>query len=60
MYPTHSIKQDPLTNAVAVRTVFPVDGEKAWWVFDLAGKAHYVFTDAVAEWTDMVAVTPSE
>lgn len=52
MYDTHSLKQDPLTMAVAIRTVFPEDGEKAWLVCDLAGKSHYVYADAVADWTD--------
>lgn len=41
-YDTYSVKQDQQSYAVAVRTVFPADGSKAWRVFMLSGTSHYV------------------
>jgi hypothetical protein len=56
-YPKDSVKQDPQTGYVAVRTMFEFDGDRAWHI---PARGHYVALADVAAWTDMVPVTPPE
>lgn len=60
MYATGSVKQDPETKAVAVRTSFPDMPEFAdrqWGVMTVSNGGHYATHERVESWTDL---SPSE
>lgn len=54
MAETYEVRQDPLTFCIAQRTVFPIDGDRAWLVFRLDRRTHYVADADVKDWVDLV------
>lgn len=58
-YVAGDVKQDPDTQAVAVRTVFPhgTPGleDRQWGVMTVSNGGHYCTFEKVADWVDMVA-----
>jgi hypothetical protein len=55
-YTTGSVKQDPTTLAVAVRTNIPDPYEDhAWGVMTIDRGGHYAGWDDVQNWTDLAA-----
>ena len=53
-YSVGSIKRDPETLAVAVRTEHP-DDDKAWGIMTVDNGGHYCAHVAVADWADVQA-----
>lgn len=51
-YPVGSVKQDPETKAVAVRTALPGEG-MAWGVMTVGNGGHYAPTADVESWADL-------
>jgi hypothetical protein len=52
-YEAGSLKRDPVSKAVAVRTVYPADGWNAWGVMTTDRGGHFASHDEVAEWPDV-------
>lgn len=48
-----ALKQDPNTLAVAVRTVFPEDSQRAWGVMTVDRGGRHVSSDDVSHWPDL-------
>lgn len=60
-YETGSVKYNPETKAVAVKTIFPDIpdfADRQWGVMTVNNGGHYASNENVAEWVDMVAVAP--
>lgn len=60
-YTTGSVKYNPETKAVAVKTVFPDlpdFADRQWGVMTVAHGGHYASNESVADWADMI-VDPS-
>lgn len=53
-YSVGSIKRDPETMAVAVRTEHP-DDDKAWGIMTVDNGGHYCAHVAIADWADVQA-----
>ena len=54
-YPTGSLKRNPDTLAVALRTAFAEDSELAWGVMAVGHGAHFAGTAEVADWPDVAS-----
>lgn len=60
MYTTGSIKQDPDSKAVAIRTAFPDVpdfADRQWGVMTVSNGGHYATNEQVAEWADVGPVS---
>jgi hypothetical protein len=58
-YPVGSVKQDPVTQAVAVRTtIIDPDNLKDWGVMSVDRGGMYASWDQVGTWPDLVPTAP--
>lgn len=58
MYPQSSLKVDPATGSVAIRTQFPDDGsfsDMAWLIATSSKGARTASSEALADWVDIPA-----
>ena len=63
MYPPKSLKRDPVSGAVAIRTQFPSEGPlagSAWLIATSNVGARNATEAEVADWADIVFDVPDE